>query len=281
MTFFGPDDRSAAEQGWAVAGGQPDSEGSSVGPGCSCSAAILGSMLVVLTAFVGIGLLWLNTPYYGSVGPGPAFIGFLLLCAAVPLGLVALGWWLLVMHGETTQIRPLALILTCLFLGGVVLNWAPWEAPRTYRTPEVVGVVVSEQRGGDGLQTVRLDDGQILRLHGFDGGTGDVGTAGEYAPLEGQGGVDVGVLVLAGENPTPWYVGAPGPYRDESCTAPDGGCYTLDGIGTVRRESVDMDLGVRLKRAAAFSDYGVVDYGFQGRVFLNHDGEVTGIFGGY
>jgi hypothetical protein len=160
----------------------------------------------------------------------------------------------------------------------LLLNWTPW-LQRTYFTPEIVGVVASSDYTPDGVDHVILEDGRALEVQDWARQPGSRGSAGQYAPLEGPVGVSAGDLLLAGEDPTPWYTTAHGPYTG-SCTDPTASCYALEATGIVRQDSVDLDTGLRLKKASTYSNQADVGHRFRATVYFNRLGEVTVVMGG-
>ena len=246
--------------------------------GCLTVALVPGSLLVGGALFVAWRLL--NTPDYASVGPGIGFFGFFIGLAGAALGLVLLLVWLAYSRPSTGDIGKVAAV--CLAYVGVIaiLSWAPWTPPKVYFTPEIVGVVATADYTPDGVFHVRLEDGRTLEVKTDAQQTGKVGEAGRYSPLPGRIGISVGELLLAGETPTPWYTAGYGPYTDTTVDR-SSWCYGLDATGMNRPDTVDLESGLRLKKATDYeprADKG--GYGFQGRVCLNLRGEVTRIYGG-
>jgi hypothetical protein len=238
----------------------------------------VGSLVVAGALFVAWKLI--NMPDYASFGPGIGFFGFFIGLAGAALGLVLLLVWLAYFHPSTGAIGKVAAV--CLAYAGVIaiLSWAPWIPPRTYFTPEIVGVVATSDYTPDGVYHVKLEDGRMLEVKTEAQQTGKVGEAGRYSPLPGRTGISVGELLLAGETPTPWYTGGYGPYTDTTVDR-SSWCYGLDATGMNRPDTVDLESGLRLKKATDyFPAPDALEYGFQGRVCLNLRGEVTRIYGG-
>jgi hypothetical protein len=223
------------------------------------------------------GWILLNTPVYGGVG-GLWFIALVLLAAAASLGLVVGVFWLAYFHPPGRTIGRVAAVLVALFVISAFLNWAPW-LQRTYFTPEIVGVVVSSDHTPDGVDHVILEDGRAFEVQDRAQQNGQLSHVGRYAPLEGPVGASAGGLLLAGEDPTPWYTTAHGPYTG-SCTDPTASCYALEGTGIVRQDSVDLDTGLRLTKASNYVGEDVVGWGFNATVWLNSRGEVADVMGG-
>lgn len=258
----------------------PHPTGSSSGcAGCLSVVLVAGGLLVGGALFVGWKLL--NTPDYASVGPGIGFFGFFICLAAAILGLVLGLSWLAYFRPTIRAIGEVAAVCLGYVVVMAVLSWAPWIPPRTYFAPEIVGVVATSDYTPDGVDHVKLVDGRTFEVDDLRQADGQLNTAGRYAPLPGRIGISAGELLLVGEHPTPWYTAGYGPYPDEP-VALSSWCYGLDVTGISRQDTVDLETGLRLRKAANyFPARDAVGYGFQGRVCLNRQGEVTRIYGGY
>lgn len=245
--------------------------------GCLSVVLVAGGLLVGGALFVGWKLL--NTPDYAGVGPGIGFFGFFICLAAAILGLVLGLSWLAYFRPNTGAIGKVAAVCVGYMAVIAVLSWAPWIPPRTYFTPEIVGVVATSDYTPDGVDHVKLVDGRTFEVDDLRQADGQLSTAGRYSLPSGGQGIDVGGLLLAGEHPTPWYSGTYAPY-DESGSGSSSVCYGLDGTGVDRQDSVDMNNGLRLMKAPDYPNDYAVGYGFQGRVCLNAQGQATRVLGG-
>ena len=237
----------------------------------------LGSVLAALGLVE--GWILLNTPGYGGVGPGVGFFGLVLLAAAASLGLVVGVFWLAYFHPPGRTIGRVAAVLVALLGLFALLNWAPW-LQRTYFTPEIVGVVASSDYTPDGVYHLKLEDGRTLEARGRAQQSGSLRSAGQYAPLEEPGDIRPGDLLLAGHDPTSWYEVAHVWPGLGSCTDAAATCYSLEATGIVRQDSIDLDTGLRLKKASTYPNYADVGHGFRATVWFNRLGEVTDVMGG-
>ena len=261
----------------APSGPRPTDSSSGCAGGLS-AVLVVGSLVVGGALLVGWKLL--NTPDYASVGPGIGFFGFFICLAAAILGLVLGLLWLAYFRPNVGAIGKVAAVCLGYVAVIAILSWAPWIPPQTYFAPEIVGVVAAADYTPDGVLHVKLEDGRTLELQDRSQHDGQLSNVGKYAPLEGRIGISVGDLLLAGETPKPWYTGGNGPYTGETVDR-SSWCYGLDTTGINRQETVDLESGLRLKKAAGYeprTDKG--GYGFRGRVCLNLQGEVTRIYGG-
>jgi hypothetical protein len=244
--------------------------------GCASIFLALGSLLAALGLVE--GWILLNTPSYASVGPGIGFFGAILFIPAAIFAAVLGVFWLAYFHPPGRTIGRVAAVLVALFGTAALLNWAPWPQ-RAYFTPEIVGVVASSDYTPDGVDHVTLEDGRALEVQDRAQQNSQLSHVGRYAPLPGPVGVYAGDLLLAGEDPTPWYTTSHGPYTG-SCTDPTASCYALEATGIVRQDSVDLDTGLRLKKASTYPNYADVGHRFWATVYFNRLGEVTDVMGG-
>jgi hypothetical protein len=200
--------------------------------GCSCSASVLALLLIVLVGIVTYGLTLINTPDDTTVGPGVGFVGVLFLMAAVPLAVGALLWWLFAMHRRTREIGPFVLVLAVVVGVGSVLYWGPWRPPKVYYRPDTVGVVTVADQRPDGMEHVTIEDGRTFDLNDRNPNTQKMSMSGRYGSLDGEGGVEVGSLLLAGESPSPWYF-ATSPATTTDMADGSQPCYPIREPGRV------------------------------------------------
>jgi hypothetical protein len=203
--------------------------------------------------------------------------GLLLVLACVALGLALGIVWLAFFRPRIRDIGKVGLVCLSYLLVMGLMTWAPWIPPRTYVSPEIVGIVASADYDPIGVNHVKLVDGRTFELRDDSQANGQLSEAGRYVPLAGLPGAQVGDLLLAGESPTPWYTAASGPspvVKDAS-----DWCYWFDATGVERPDTVDLDMGLRLKKAAAYLYPSNGE--FDSHVCLNREGEVTEIYRDY
>lgn len=129
--------------------------------------------------------------------------------------------------------RPIigALLLTALLLAAC--------GGRTYRTPEVAGVVVSREGGAGGIARWELANGQEYTIDMTDMA---VVVYGSVSP-------NVGDLLLGGSGPDgPWVARL----FSDAIAGGEAGCFRLDGQGTDRGAWIETDAGFRLPKAPGF-----------------------------
>jgi hypothetical protein len=244
--------------------------------GCSCLALGLLFGCAVLTA---LGYVWLRAPYFRGIPEtrlGLLF-GALFIMFAVPAGIVAWGLWRWLARPSGERRRAVAVAVALVLLAGLIIDWAPWDALKTYYVADTAGVVASTQFGPTGVEHVVLEDGRTIDVW-VDGRDGQPADPGWHVTLQGyeqRDGVGVGELLLAGDSPHPWFT----TNGSGSCPGRDGYAMRATG-GTERADTVDLYSGLRLPKASDY-DAGAPEGPFGGWPCLNAQGQVISIMDFY
>lgn len=159
--------------------------------------------------------------------------------------------------------RASALVFAGLLLAGC--------GSRTYYTPEIAGVVV-ETRGTNSASLYQLANGQRFTI--------DITNS--KVIVYGGGPPDVGDLLLGGTGPDGAWVAR---LHKDVATGGSPDCFVLGSFGTDHRDTIEMDVGLRLPKAPQFDPgpIGPVDgvkdgtrYEWSPSKFcVNSDGQVT------
>ncbi len=165
----------------------------------------------------------------------------------------------------------LAAVLALVAVAAGALSCVGPFAATQIRTPEIVGVIDSSDFGADSLWHVLLADGQKLSLRRSAAeGPG-------YAPLDGGGTPRVGDLLIAGNEPTPWYTSPAHLTNLSDYAGRHLECYMLDGSGKENTDSFDFDYGLRLAKAPDFDPVGANGHDFSGGACLDAQGRVKSV----
>ena len=202
-----------------------------------------------------------------------------LLTVAIPPLVIVSGVLALILGRRVRTVWPIALLMVVAIGCTWGTNWIS-NASRTYVTPEVAGVVTAVQSDRDGMVSVKLADGRVFTLNGRNPNSQVMSASGHYSPLDWAV-AEVGVLLLAGEKPTPWYMTA---YKSavRYGTDQDGSqvCYEIESNGWISNGRVRLAIGLELSDRSGDPFGG--DSNFGSGVCLDESGAVVDFLpGGY
>ncbi len=242
--------------------------------GCLAIVLVLGGIAVGLGLFVA----WQNSQaaFYGEAKS--QLLAILLPRVCVPLGIVLGLVWLAYFRPEEQAIVKVGSVCLCYAAVMGALIWAPWvqTSPTTYVTPEIVGIVESTGYAPGGAYSIFLEGGRVLAVEDVTLQSGQTQSPGRYKSLAGNS-IDAGDFLLAGDHPTSWYATLVELDPSSSRTAADRREWCMSSIrGVIRHDTVDLDIGLRLKRADDAFLYRH-EGGFEGMACVNKWGEVTDI----
>jgi hypothetical protein len=207
------------------------------------------------------------------------FLGFFFLLGAAVLGLLLAGAWVAYSHPRVDE-RWVAAVLVGLLGAGAVASWAPWVAPKSYYSPETIGVVSSTQLRPDGIVSVKVEDGRSLDVLESAWRYSEPTPAPLDQPLDYSGDLQPGNLLLAGTEPSPWYSVADFYPVGSLLRGPDP-CYFLTSDGTERQDTVELDFGIRLMKVSDYAtDQAPVGSRFHGSLCLDVQGRLRYIVRG-
>jgi hypothetical protein len=240
--------------------------------GCASVVFALGSLLVGLGLTTGWIVWHMPQPDMG-IGPPPGAFGFLLFLIAALLGLVLFLAWLVVDRPSERVIAIVVALSMAALAAGLFLDSAPWVV-KTYAAPEIVGVVSASDARPDGVVHVELEGGRALDVLLSSWVRGAPTPPPLYQPLDYSRDLEAGNLLLAGNQPTPWYSMAAYYPAGSLLRGPDP-CYFLVAKGTERQDAAYLDFGIRLTKAPGYTGVSsAIGASFDGEVCLDVQGRV-------
>jgi hypothetical protein len=240
--------------------------------GCASGVFTLGGLLVCVGLITG-WVVWHMPQPDMDIGPPPGAFGFLLFLISAFLGLALFLTWLLV---DKPSERAIAIVVT-LSVGalavGLLLDSAPWVV-KTYAAPEIVGVVSASEARPDGIVHVELEGGRSLDVMQSRWVPGEPSPSPLFQPMPYNEDIGTGDLLLAANQPSPWYAVAVYYPAGSLLRGPDP-CYFLQAEGTERQDSADLDFGIRLPKAPGYeSSSSALGAAFKGELCLDIQGRV-------
>ena len=214
--------------------------------GCASVAFTLGGVLVGLGLITG-WIVWHMPQPDMDIGPPPGAFGFLLFLIAAALGVVLFFVWLFVGRPSERAVATVVALTGCAAAVLLVLDAAPWVV-KTYADPEVIGVVSATEARPDGVVHVELNGGASLDVRQHSWVMGTATPPAMYQPMDYSSDLQPGNLLLAGNQPAPWYSVATY-YPDGSLLRGPDPCYFLEAKSTQRQTGVYLDFGIRLTYA--------------------------------
>ena len=240
--------------------------------GCASGVFTLGSLLVVLGLITG-WIVWHMPQPDMDIGPPPGAFGFLLFLIAACLGLALFLAWLVFGRPSERAIAIVVALTGCAAAVLLILGSAPW-VQKTYFPAEIVGVVATTGAGPDGVVHVELEGGRSLDVRQRHWVPGAPTPPPMYQPMDYSGDLKPGGLLLAGAQPSPWYVIADY-YPAGWLLRGSDPCYFLQAKGTERQDAAYLDFGIRLTKAPEYTgDSAALGAGFDGELCLDVQGRV-------
>lgn len=240
--------------------------------GCASGAFALCSVLVGLGLIAG-WIVWHMPQPDMDIGPPPGAFGFLLFLIAAFLGVVLFLVWLVVGRPPERAVAMVIALSGCAAAVLLILDAAPWVV-KTYADPEIVGVVFASEVGPDGVVHVELDGGSSLDVRQHSWVRGTATPPAMFQPLDYSSDLEPGNLLLAGNQPVPWYSVAQYYPEGRLLRGPDP-CYFLEARGTERQDGAYLDFGIRLANAPGHTaDPSSSGRDFDGELCLDGQGRV-------